>query len=293
MNRWERTKYDRNTINVNGSEREFFTFPKKKETLNNVKRPAIVILHGLCGTALGSAKATQYAFETEANKHRFLVVYPTGEGKNWGLGDCGDRPNAPNDIQFFNRLLDQLVASLAVDHEKIYIVGLSRGAQAIFHLSCALHERIAAIAPICMLLPSELENEFTQMPPLPIALINGTNDRLVKQTGGDVILFGRKYGNVISTEKTIEALLNRNCCSASEPKTTRLNTKDDDTSVLQRTWCEGAQNSVVHYLVEGGGHRWPDAKDNILLRYTVGKTTREIHLARDIWNFFSDKKLFP
>lgn len=254
------------------------------------EKPSIVILHGFGGTALGSAKANNYNFEDIADAEGVELIYPVGLKRSWGLGDDGDSDNSPNDIVFFSALLDHIIAKMNVNKKRIFFVGLSRGAQAIFHLANKMNERIVGIAPVCMLLPKELSEQSALLPPMPMVLINGTMDRLVKYNGGPIRLLFKKFGRVIPTKETIETWRQRNKCQDYEPTVECRDQYNDGTSIERTAWREGTNHAVVHYKVIDGGHRWPNAKPNWPLRLFVGKSTQEIDFAKEIWAVFSSIK---
>ncbi|MFQ6040725.1 MAG: prolyl oligopeptidase family serine peptidase [Candidatus Poribacteria bacterium] len=53
------------------------------------------------------------------------------------------------ELEALNALLDEIVATYAVDTDRIYLTGLSMGGYGAWHLATAYPERFAAIAPIC------------------------------------------------------------------------------------------------------------------------------------------------
>jgi len=53
------------------------------------------------------------------------------------------------ELEALNALLDEIVATYAVDTDRIYLTGLSMGGYGAWHLATAYPERFAALAPIC------------------------------------------------------------------------------------------------------------------------------------------------
>lgn len=287
LNKRSKSEFGTHSFTLEYMNREFIFYPRNLEAVIGNRRPAIVVVHGFGGSAQGSAKANRYAFENLSDSEDVLIVYPSGIASNWGLGDDGDRNNAPNDIIFFGVLFDLLVEQFNVDRERIYLVGLSRGAQALFYLAFHYSDQIAAIAPVCMQLPVELERQVRNCAPIPMALFTGTKDPLVKYYGGEIHFLWKPFGRVLSVEKTLRFWLERNNCG-SEPVTVMRNFEDDGTYIVRRSWCEGTRKHVIHYELGNAGHRWPNGKPNFLLKLFFGKATREVDFVKEIWSFFRD-----
>ncbi len=170
-----------------------------------------------------------------ANGSRFLLYLPKGydktDGKKWplivflhGSGERGDdiekvklhgppkiveaqadfpfivvSPQAPESAVWksatVNALLDELIARLPVDADRIYLTGLSLGGHGTWNIAAAHPERFAAIAPVCGF--GDVKNAC-QLKNLPIWAFHGEKDSVVsvqddaamvaavKACGGDV-----------------------------------------------------------------------------------------------------------
>jgi len=95
------------------------------------------------------------------------------------------------------------VADYAVDAERIYVTGLSNGGMKMLRLGCELDEKIAAIAPVIASMPKNISATCAPAGPLPVLFMNGTYDPIVPWNGGDVRVFRKSLGAVLSTQATV------------------------------------------------------------------------------------------
>jgi len=103
------------------------------------KWPLLIFLHGggEAGDNLEKVKAhgPPRLVETK-DDFPFIVASPqTPTGSGWS-------------VEVLNVLLDELLARLPIDADRVYLTGLSRGGYGTWHFACAYPERFAAIAPI-------------------------------------------------------------------------------------------------------------------------------------------------
>jgi polyhydroxybutyrate depolymerase len=67
-------------------------------------------------------------WNTLADRHGFIVVYPSGTGfpLRWRTTDTLDSDNDPaRDVTFISDLIDRLSADYNIDSSRIYVNGLS------------------------------------------------------------------------------------------------------------------------------------------------------------------------
>jgi polyhydroxybutyrate depolymerase len=111
------------------------------------ERLPLVLAFGGAG-ATGAFMQRYSGLSREADRARFIVVYPTAWGIHpfWALNDSA--PNGRQDVRFVSDLLDRVEGSLCVDRRRVYATGVSNGAGFTARLGCELSERLAAIAPV-------------------------------------------------------------------------------------------------------------------------------------------------
>jgi polyhydroxybutyrate depolymerase len=159
------------------------------------------------------------------------------------------------------------------------------GGQASYFVACAHSDRIRAIAPVAMPMPTYLLDECADVPGTGIAILNGTDDPLVPYDGGRIKVGKRERDEVMSTDATVDFWRARNVCSTDAIVET-INTRRDRMQVQKTRWEQCEQASVVLYRIEGGGHTWPSGRQ-YLPRFAVGRVNRDIDGAEEAWSFFS------
>ncbi|MBT6509461.1 MAG: prolyl oligopeptidase family serine peptidase [Rhodospirillaceae bacterium] len=87
-----------------------------------------------------------------ADAEGFAVVYPRGIENGWNDGRdntarWGDEA-PPDDVAFFDVLLDRLVADSTADPDRVFVTGPSNGGMMTLRLACDRAGRIAGIAPL-------------------------------------------------------------------------------------------------------------------------------------------------
>ncbi len=308
------------TITVGDVERSYLVhLPKGYDEKQHY--PAVVLLHGMSQEADDMERLTR--FNELADKDGVIAVYPSALHGRWNIGvqeppvrqyrrgpyrrpgwgypgryppgrqPGGQReprerprPARADDLDFFNRMLDKLAARFSVDASRVYFVGLSEGGFMTMKLGCGLTDRIAAIATVGAALPKTMVCVPSR--PLPVAMINGTSDPVVKYGGGV-----GKHGGIptISVEDTAKqwAKLNR-CAEKPARSKLRAHTKGGmETKVDTYDGCQ--QNAqVVLYSVKGAGNTWPGG-EQYEAENTIGKTSQDLNADEVIWGFFVTRRL--
>ncbi len=256
--------------------------------------PLVIALHG--GGGQGSQfdqGATQGTLTAAADERGVVLVFPEGVDKQWCDGrfaqlDIERQCDTVDDVAFISEIIDDMIQNYGIDPTRVYATGISNGGFMSVRLAIDLSEKIAAVAPVAAQLSVALEGKSPQLP-IPIMIINGTEDPLVPFDGGDVRLFesGRSRGEVLSTAVTIEHFRQHNNCDPT-PQLVELPDKDPDdgTTVTVETYTgcdDGAE--VILVKVIGGGHTWPGGKPYLSPKL-VGVVSHEINASEMILDFF-------
>ena len=104
------------------------------------KWPLLMFLHGSGERGDDLEKVKDHGppkLIAQGKEFPFIVVSP----------QCPD--NARWSTEMLNALLDEVIAKLPVDEDRVYLTGLSMGGQGTWNLAMASPERFAAIAPVC------------------------------------------------------------------------------------------------------------------------------------------------
>lgn len=262
--------------------------------------PSLVfVLHGGGGTAEGMERTlTQGGFNTLADQHYFLVVYPDGIEKNWNDGrqNVSDPAHEQNidDIGFFEALIENLTDEFNINPNQIFSTGISNGAMMSYRLAFEIPDKIAAIAPVAGAVPIDLLPYNISDNPVSVCIISGTHDPLVPWEGGLVGTPRNPRGVVISVPESVLFWVLHNNCS-NTPNSTLLPDIDpkDHTWIQQDIYTGGAENTeVVLYTIYNGGHTWPDGYQ-YLPEVLIGRTSHDMNANTVIWEFFSTHPKYP
>jgi polyhydroxybutyrate depolymerase len=271
-------------ISVNGVVRDYRMFrPAADKPL-----PLVLMLHGGRGT---SANIEEYLNLTAvAARENFVAAYPQGISRAWNDARTNKALMSPNastadDVAFLNALVDDLIAKGVADPKRVYISGLSNGGFMAMRMACEAPERFAAFAQVIASAPLSARDTCRPSRPLPVLMINGTNDSLVKFSAQDAATQGN-FGAVELAAFWGE----RNGCKAfSDEALPDLDPNDNSKITARRyTGCP-AKGEVQLLTVNGGGHQPPSrgaVRDYPMLSRLLGQRNHDIDTAETIWAFF-------
>jgi polyhydroxybutyrate depolymerase len=194
-----------------------------------------------------------------AESRGVAVLYPNAFGRygDWDVG-CDYCTSASrhgvDDLEFFRTLLRKVSGELPVDEGRVYVAGFSQGGVMAARLACALPDRVAGVATVASLMITHLLDRCTSGTPFPVLMIQGTDDQEFPWDG--------RVGELsasLGAEETAEVWAERNGCSTDFEATLLPDIADDGTRVERRDYDCPASAPLAFYVVEGGGHTWPDA----------------------------------
>lgn len=257
------------------------------------KHPLLLILHGGGGTGSRMSALTANGFEKLARKHGAVLAYPDALEKNWNdyRADQSRKAQRENvdDVAFLTEVTDRVLKDFPADPARVYVTGISNGAMMSNTLACLAAGRFAAAAPVAGAVPENLAPRCSPVRPVPLLIINGTDDSLVHWGGGEVTgPFGkRKFGRTLSAESSRDLWLEKNSCDRAAVRVIEFdNLKADGTAVKWETYGACAGGAEVQFIkVSGGGHTWPGGAQ-YLPKAVVGKTSNEFSATQEIWTFF-------
>lgn len=280
-----------------GTTRSYFlyvpsTYPPTSEDGSVSAAPLLIVLHGGGGTGQGMVTLTRGGFNQLAERDGFIVVYPNAVDKQWNdgrdiPGSTAHRDNI-DDVGFISRLIDHLGESYSIDYSRVYATGISNGGIMSYRLACELGDRIAGIAAVAASMPTFYTELCLPFRPLPVLVINGTDDPLVPYDGGEIRIGRLSRDEVLSTDDTINFWLTANQCFTEPFSTIVYDDRPLDNTRARYVRYEGCADGVLVelYAIEGGGHTFPGGRQ-YLPPGVIGRTSREIDAAEVIWNFLS------
>ncbi|MGD1846637.1 MAG: T9SS type A sorting domain-containing protein [Salibacteraceae bacterium] len=302
------------SINVGGETRTYGFYKSTKIT--GGQRPALVIaLHG--NTADGNLMAVQTSFDQKAEDESFIVVYPNGktvtaptfnipgiaqQSFQWAVEDAAI---INDDMDFFNDLIDIMIADHNIDPQRVYMCGESGGGFRTFHATESLANRLAAVAIFAALTPRDV---IASVPCrlMPILHIHGTGDT---QVDYDNVAFNPVFNNAnyFDVESGIDEWTSINAVINPATVTTNVNTNTTDGSSVDidhyfNSWF--APTRVRRIRVNNGGHLWPGGysaypvwfRDDVLELINnffpnFGNMNLDISATDEMWNFFRHNRL--
>jgi polyhydroxybutyrate depolymerase len=254
--------------------------------------PLVIVMHGSGETGQRIRMQTGYEFERLADAHRFVVLYPYGFEGYWNacnkVGDYAANTRNIDDVKFLLSLVDKLVHDLAIDRNRVFATGVSRGGQMAYRLALEAPWRFRAVAAVSASLPAP-DNFKCKRPTSgtpSVMIMNGTADPLNPFDGGDVQLFGFiKRGTVLSSRASAQYFADLDRIAARpESQATDVG---EGVQVQQTTWRD-SKTEVELLAVDGGGHGMPQPyyrNPRIL-----GPTMTAPNGPDVIWDFFARQK---
>lgn len=267
------------SVEVGGASRDYLLHLPKDHDVKAQPTPLVIALHQFTDTPKGTEELT--GFSALADEAGFIVVYPKGINRGWNAGMRG----APDDVAFITSLIDALSQRYNIDQDRVYACGLSAGGMMSQYLACH-SDRFAAVAAIAGSLTRGALEDCTNLQPVPVMLIHGTDDPIVPFGGGETYAGPGMRPVFLSQAQGAAYWVTHNGCGATvASKAVRARDESDPTRVTQFTYpCEAA-GEVVRYDVLGGGHTWP-GRDNWYPAFIVGETSRQFDATAEIWAFF-------
>ena len=276
-------------MEFDGRERNYIVHLPPKEKMN-APVPLLFHLHGGGGTAKGTAGLTFGRFNALADQDGFIVVYPNAINKNWNDGRKLEGELAwkedIDDVGFITAIVNEVKQKYNIDESRIFTTGMSNGGFMSSRLLCDRADIFRGGAILTASLSKDYMPKCNPDKPVAVMVMNGTDDPLVPYDGGQVKVFRKTRGEIVSTDEIVAFWKTENGCEVKQDKIELPNSVDDGTtvSITKYTNCK-EQGALVLYTVNGGGHTWPGGKQYLGERW-IGKTNRDIVACDVIWDFF-------
>lgn len=267
------------TISYDGETREYSVFlPSSYQVGQNL--PMVFNLHGF------GSNVTEQIFYTSLNavaqEENFIVVTPQGLVRTTSIGQTGSHWNAyfgtdVDDLGFLNLVIDKIYTDYNIDLARVYSTGMSNGGFMSHRLACELSDRIAAIASVAGGVFNEQLDNCSPSRAVPVMQIHGTNDNIADFDG--IPLFAPSIPDLVGH------WVNHNNCSTLADTIEIANISTTDNSTVEKLeYNNGDDDSKVwFYIVDNGGHSWPDA----LIDLPGQVTNHDFNATEHIWEFFS------
>lgn len=253
--------------------------------------PLVVVVHGAFNTGRGMEEKT--GFSQLADREGFVVAYPDGIGlhglfQHWNAAFCCGKALrlGIDDAGFLDQMIRRLEDRLALDSQRIYMIGESNGAMLTYLYASRYPTRLAAAGVSAGSTGGTsggglqgTEDELVRIPPpehpVPLIAFHGLADDRVPFTGlGDRTL--------LPVEEGLERWAKSNGCD------TESTTEEQRRGTLHhQVWNQGPDCAPVElYTLEGWPHQWPGER---FTRKLEGKENSELSgfdAAELAWGFF-------
>jgi polyhydroxybutyrate depolymerase len=242
----------------------------------------VLNLHGGGGSGAGQQDLTD--FDTVADAHNLLVVYPDGYDKSWadGRGSSPADRRHVDDVGFLVGLVGKLQNDYGIAAGHVFATGMSNGGFMSARLACDRADVFAAIAPVAGTLGVGMACNPSR--PVSVWEAHGTADPLVPFKGGAVRGRGGLSHSISATNMVTKWRAADGC--QGDPSAEALPNVGDGTVVHRfDSMACAASSEVVFYQIDNGGHTWPGGKQ-YLPRAIIGSTTRALDASEAIAQFF-------
>jgi polyhydroxybutyrate depolymerase len=275
------------TVSVDGATRQYRIFVPGKP---RVPAPVVIVLHGGGGNPKQMERYTD--FDTVAEKHGFIVVYPQAISAHWndGRAAAAFRSHKDNvdDVKFVRAMIDDVAKEQTVDRGRVFSTGISNGGIMSHRLAAEASDLIAGIAPVAGGIAPAIAETFHPKFPVSILIIQGDADPLVPIAGGDIAVFGGtpNRGKVIATTEALSKYVAQNGNPGPPTETTLESGVDDGTLVHVTKYADGPGGVRTEYIrVHNGGHTWP-GRPTYAAESRIGKASQKFSASEAIWSFF-------
>ena len=253
----------------------------------------LLVLHGSGGDGERIRRMTGFSFDRLADAQGLVVAYPDALGGQWH--DC--RAGAPyhgalkgvDDSAFLRAVTERARDMTGGELGDVYAIGYSNGGHLVFRLALETPGDFAAFAVIGAHLPVPGENDCRASGrPVSIMMVSGTADPINPWAGGAVRLPGGGTPGRVRSATGTAGYFRELAGMSREAEVVPLPDRDprDGTRVEMRRWSGEAGNEVALMVVRGGGHSLPDPAAAFPAAI-VGRTSRDVSGAAEIWRFFS------
>ncbi len=256
--------------------------------------PLVVVIHGAFDTAKGMEKFS--GFSRLADKENFIVLYAEGIGifgylQHWNAGHCCGKAadDQIDDVGYLVTAIEDASMRLAVDRQRIYMVGFSNGGMMTYRFAAEHPEMLAAAAPIAASIGGRpiADAPEWRIPkpktPQPILVMHGLDDDDIPFEGGRS-MHRKGERSYVSVIDSVHFWVDANECVGIP-----VDAYIFGGAVQIRSWDTCRNESVtVLYKIEGWGHTWPGPYFTATL--PADDPLFNFDAAEVIWDFF---KRFP
>jgi len=247
--------------------------------------PLVVFFHAEGESASKAAEDDNW--EPLADAKGFFAAFPEG------LGQSAARPADPrnnpeiwrdweprttkddvDDLEFVQKLLDQIESKYKIDASRVYAAGMGNGGSMAMLCGDEMSARFAAVGAVA----SHLWDPGDSMKrAVPLIYFIGKSDPLCPIGGGTVAGHEKPLAPVIEVVNRWAKMI------GAKPKPAASSNQG---GVLRQEFGPGKDHSMVDFItVDGMGHVWPGG-NTTQAESVVGPSTSRANAAEEMWVFF-------
>ena len=255
--------------------------------------PLLIVIHGAFDTATGIEKDS--GFSALADRKGFLVMYPNGIGimgllQHWNAGHCCGKAAEDDidDVGYLNACIDSASSRLAIDPQRIFMVGFSNGGMLTYRFCAESGTRLAGAAVLAGAVGSRLGDDPPMWtmpataPAIPMLIMHGLQDRHVPFSGGSLKPADppRYYDSV---EDAVAYWTRQNGCRSGKETFRVVNPW-----VRLKQWDDCDSHRPVRlYTIANWAHVWPGGSK--IAGLEGAHPMKGFEAADVIWEFFQEQ----
>lgn len=232
--------------------------------------PIVIVMHGFTSNSFTIQERTE--FDTLADEHGFVVVYPQGTANPAPHWDANLTFSEVDDVGFLIALIEYLQQEFNLSSEYVFATGFSNGGFMSYTLACETEDTFTAIASVSGLMSGATWDTCDRTEAMNVLHIHGLADIVVPPDGTMTTVGG--WGGAPAIEDMMQYWKDLNQTQVEETLTVNTYTTG------YRYTSNTNDNQVWLYLIDDYPHAWPGPNDNVA--FDEGFSASEL-----IWEFFS------
>ena len=247
-------------------ENHYRSFSYNMPSGNITNGSLMFVMHGSGGNSNDMIKpATK--LESIAAKEKLLIVYPNGYQHFWN--ECRKYSNAVankedvNEQAFFTTMIDYFQKKYGISQQKVFAAGFSGGGQMAYKLALTMSGTFKGVTAVVANMPDAASCDCVLAgKPMPVMIINGTDDKTNPYNGGEMFVNNASFGVVLSSEKSLAYWATLAGYKGTAKKTLLPDTDPADHKTIEKYSYHRKNKPTVTLLkVVGGHHDYPNDID--------------------------------
>jgi polyhydroxybutyrate depolymerase len=260
-------------------ENHYRSFSYYKPTGNIVNGSLMFIMHGSGGNSNNMLQPAS-KLQTIANNEKLLVVYPNGYLHFWN--ECRKYSNAVankediNEQAFFTAMINYFQIKYSISKHKVFASGFSGGGQMAYKLALTMPGTFKAVTVVVANMPDSASCDCVLSgKPMPVMIINGTDDKTNPYNGGEMFVNNASFGVVLSSEKSLAYWATLAGYNGEPEKTLLPDTDPSDHKTIEKySYHQKNKPTVTLLKVVGGHHDYPNDIDVYLYAWEFFKAVK-------------------